>query len=420
MKLAKLSTRHIANLFCYMVLFLLPFGTRWIIQTGILANGDWQYGTLGIYAVEVLLIFLVILADKNIFRARTKSWWLSAFALLIVWAFVSTSWALFPRLALFSSLHLLEAFVIISILYHSFQNLPHAHLAFAFIAGAVLQAVDGIFQVMFQWVPALTIFGMARQNPSMLGVSVIETASGRLLRAYGSLPHPNILGGYLAVALLLLIPLIIRETKPKVRAFLWSAEVILTVGLFFTFSRSAWLGLVVGLFFLIWKFRTKMKEVIIVFLIVFGVFGFLFRDALVGRISANARLENVSTSERISGYGEAWTLIKEHPWKGVGIGNYTAALEQKFSGRPSYSYQPVHNAPLLILAELGIIGFLLLLIMAIDLGYRLIKKRSVGTALLIGIAVISMFDHYLWSLFPGVMLGAVVLGLCFDPVTSRE
>ncbi len=45
-------------------------------------------------------------------------------------------------------------------------------------------------------------FGLAQQNPGNLGVSVLEIDGYRILRSYGSLPHPNILGGFLFVSII--------------------------------------------------------------------------------------------------------------------------------------------------------------------------------------------------------------------------
>jgi hypothetical protein len=62
-----------------------------------------------------------------------------------------------------------------------------------------------------------------------------------------------------------------------------------------------------------------------------------------------------------SGLKHPRMLIREHPWLGVGYGNFTLALFQR---RPpameAYPvYQPVHRTPLLALAEIGLPGALI-------------------------------------------------------------
>jgi len=45
----------------YLLVFLLPIQTRWIIKAGMLNGGYWEYGTYGLYATDILLIMLLIL-----------------------------------------------------------------------------------------------------------------------------------------------------------------------------------------------------------------------------------------------------------------------------------------------------------------------------------------------------------------------
>jgi hypothetical protein len=74
----------------------------------------------------------------------------------------------------------------------------------------------------------------------------------------------------------------------------------------------------------------------------------------------------------------------------------------------SWDYQPVHNIYLLILAELGIIGFILWLIPVLFLT----KKSSfICSLLFIVILAISLFDHYFWTLYFGILLFWLTLGL---------
>ena len=73
-----------------------------------------------------------------------------------------------------------------------------------------------------------------------------------------------------------------------------------------------------------------------------------------------------SADERAGLEAGAWTLIREHPWLGVGYGNFSLALWQRQpAAMAAYPiYQPVHRVPLLAAAELGIPGALLWLILA--------------------------------------------------------
>ena len=60
---------------------------------------------------------------------------------------------------------------------------------------------------------------------------------------------------------------------------------------------------------------------------------------------------------------KAKEIIKDNWLIGVGIGNYTFALRAKYPEIKVWELQPVHNTYLLILAELGVVGFLFLLLL---------------------------------------------------------
>ena len=106
-------------------------------------------------------------------------------------------------------------------------------------------------------------------------------------------------------------------------------------------------------------------------------------------------------------------MSREYPLTGVGIGSFILEL----AGRAGEGYvvEPAHNILLLAGAELGIPGLLLVMAFFISFLFRLFKTQSprailVG-ATLMGLGVISLFDHYLWTLAPGRLMLGLVAGL---------
>jgi hypothetical protein len=69
----------------------------------------------------------------------------------------------------------------------------------------------------------------------------------------------------------------------------------------------------------------------------------------------------------------------------------------------------------LVSAELGLAGLILILFLGAAIGLRIIQSKSptaiLAGAMLAGLGVISLFDHYLWTLAPGRILLGLVLGL---------
>jgi len=109
-------------------------------------------------------------------------------------------------------------------------------------------------------------------------------------------------------------------------------------------------------------------------------------------------------------------VVSGNVLNGVGVGNYVVALENEYPGREVYAYQPVHNVYLLILGEIGIIGVLFILLWAASIdryNYSQIPRVPAVGALAMGnaILVIGFFDHYIWSLWPGLALLAFVMAM---------
>ena len=91
----------------------------------------------------------------------------------------------------------------------------------------------------------------------------------------------------------------------------------------------------------------------------------------------------------------AINIIKEHPLLGIGINNYTEVM-QSYDNLPeritSNIQNPVHNAYLLIQAEIGIIGLFFFLCFVI-----LIYKK--------GIVIIYCDDRFISCLAIGILAG---------------
>ena len=143
---------------------------------------------------------------------------------------------------------------------------------------------------------------------SLPGASVVQLANGlRFVRAYGTLPHPNILGGFVLIALLGPITLFISKKKLNYPAlFLLSLGLIL---LTLTFSRSAWLGMIVFVAILILKskyFEPK-RLILLISTITITMISTLYplRDLVFSRI----RNQAVAT-EQISTLGRSWLTQK--------------------------------------------------------------------------------------------------------------
>ncbi|MBT4277158.1 O-antigen ligase family protein [Candidatus Falkowbacteria bacterium] len=297
-------------------------------------------------------------------------------------------------------------------------------LLLVFILSATLQSGFGLWQFFNQDIPANKYLGISAHNPLELGVSVIQTEERRWLRSYGGQAHPNILGGYLVIALFFAINLYLKVNKKEeqnkkdlyTRLFLLVSLIILFSGLLTTFSRSAWLVFGMGfIFFIIFNFRKNIQalsKILFLFLIITSFFIFNFKEIFLPRFTINNRLEIQSIEERIDYTTQAKNLIKDNQIKGFGVGNYTIANYNKLKkDMPAWYFQPVHNTYLLILTELGIIGLILFLSFIIMLLRKRNLKNNIFFIATCSLLIIMFFDHWLWSSHFGLLLLFLILGL---------
>ncbi|HET9906866.1 MAG TPA: O-antigen ligase family protein, partial [Anaerolineales bacterium] len=254
-------------------------------------------------------------------------------------------------------------------------------------------------------------------DPSVRGVSVVQFADGiRVLRAYGTTPHPNILGGFLLLALLGPTSIFLANKKPN-----YLALVLLCLGiiaLVLTFSRSAWLGFVVVILLLFLKSghfdRRHLFLLLAASALTFLLTVYSLRDLVFTRVSGS----QVET-EQLSRNGRSWLnqqgleTLRQYPLTGVGIGAFIITLSKHaLEGAP---IEPVHNILLLAGTELGVFGMLILIILFVSIAWKFIQSKTRNSILsgviLAGLGVIGLFDHFLWTLAPGRVMLALAFGL---------
>lgn len=250
----------------------------------------------------------------------------------------------------------------------------------------------------------------------------LANISGRLfLRPYATFPHPNVLGGFLALT----IPLIFRELwNDKVRGviktiLLPAATIVGLISLILTFSRAALLIFTLFSLLLIMinneKFRKFLAGIRRGYFWIFILFFVLSITAPVV-ISENYQLKNGSLYERNELVRAALTNFLAHPIWGTGLNN-SVSLQYKFLPKSFglFVLQPVHNIYLLILTELGSAGFVFLLYFLYKF-FEKINETNIERYLpFFMILLLGFYDHYLFTLQQGLMILTVFTSLVFWP-----
>lgn len=415
--------KRILQFFLGSLLFLLPWQTIWIYKNQYLNGAKWEYGTLGFYAIEGLLwisivFFLIWYLKQAIPRMRNKKFSFTQdrlqiffIFLFVFYCFLSIFWSLDKQVAWQQANRVMEMVVFAFVIF--LGPLSFTQIVRWFTAGTALQGVLALFQFFAQTTFSFKWLGLSEHPAMLAGTSIVQGETGeRVLRAYGAFPHPNVLGGYLAVGIVFtFIVFYFLSVKNKRNTYYWHIVLALqTAGLFVSFSRSAWLmfGLTL-LYFIFVAFKKRKYTPLFLSFFVFLLFSIGNFPLLHTRVSQTAATEIRSTEERVVGYQEALNMWKQHPLFGVGIGNYSTASFAQNPTEPAWAYQPVHMVPLLALVELGGVGLGMVIFLA---GFMLWKGYK--SLFIIGFYFLplplALFDHYMFSLMPGLILAGFFLG----------
>lgn len=339
---------------------------------------------------------------------------------LLVTAAVSSVGAMDLSLALDATIRIFLAFALVACVA---DLLPAPTMsALALVAGGLINAPVAVAQYASQQRLGLDVFGEIRMIPD---------GSDWWLRAYGLTPHPNILGGVLALAILGILGFLLAG--PRVDELMWYCLVaILAAGLVASYSRSAWLGLAccLSLAFIVGQGRQRLVVLVgATWIAVSVVFVVASPGRYVGRVILPAldiagvapasNREMADLGERVEQHQIAFALLREERPFGVGPANFLDASALLHQRHLPYAVAPVHDVPLLIMVEQGPAGFVFWII---AYGYvftetvRFRSRRSQGWTTLwaIGIAftlVVGFFDFYFWVWEQGRLLGWSLFGL---------
>jgi O-antigen ligase len=428
----------------YLLLFILPWQTRLIIKPAEIGGKYFEYGTYSLYASDILLLLLMVLGAVYFFlkkpdirKIKHQKVWL-ALVIFDIAIFISIFLAADSYLAFYKYANFLLGIVLFSLIAYFPYDKARAMLVFG--ASLFIQALIGAWQFINSYSPANKWLGMAEHDSINAGVSVVEAMGNlgvgeRWLRAYGALDHPNVLGGFLAIGLFLLIVFLVRKSRfihtedreeSRRDIFLlniayYPAIIAIGAGILLSFSRSAWLAVFFSLFIylLVISFKKdKLSQKYFLPLVLYlGVIIFIlsipFNNLIEARINKTGRLENISTTERANSEELAKKVITDKWLFGVGVGNYTLTIKENYAkDKEVYFYQPVHNTFYLIWAETGIFGlfgFILLLIFLFMEG-RPSSRIKYKFPLFLGLVILLFFDHWWWSLHFGFLYFCLIIG----------
>ncbi len=293
------------------------------------------------------------------------------------------------------------------------------------IAGTVVAGI-GIYQAGYWFSHFLTIERAHRiSNPDILNMIRYT------FRATGTFEHPNVMAGFL----LMIMPpsyLLAIEKRGNLKYLFYALALLLTVGLFVTYSRAGILLYLLSLpfMFLVLRKRFSPKKILLSLLAIVALAGIAsgiiistyssYNKRTLAHKYSPSRLLVASDMSFIARKNYAITalrVIRHNPWFGTGPGTYEIAARGYQVG--AFYSRHVHNNYLELTSEVGIFGLISYLLFIIGTIILLLRAARHGV-LLAGMILLSIgcfaihtavdFDYsspaVVWLLF---IYGAIAL-----------
>lgn len=414
----------------YTLVFLLFCQGRIILHSFGPAFNEWN--SIYFYVSDILIIAVIFLwaarkikdGSRNDSEKQLMSWKIILIAFLLI-SCLSLSVSNNFVLSFYGWLKIFQVILLFFYVAGNFSRLFSLERFWqVFVASAALQSVVAIVQFFKQHSLGLRYLE-SPLGPQIDGVAKITVEGEKLIRAYGLVPHPNILAAILILAIFGLAYLWINsfsQWRYWQKVIYASALGLIAVALFFTFSRVIAL---VGISLLIfWAtvifFRQKnYRRPILVFagiiIAVFCLLAVIYWPQLAIRYDLGELSSEQALNLRIYYNKIALDLIGNSFILGVGQGNFVWTTSSLWL-LPAWMYQPVHNIYLLIGAEIGILGLVFFIWFLFTLWRRAVKAKISPPAncfvyIFYFIIIVGLLDHFWWDLQQGQIMFWLFLGI---------
>lgn len=282
----------------------------------------------------------------------------------------------------------------------------------------------GLVQMILGHTLGIKIIGEWEFSASALGVSNIEFFGVKTLRPYATFPHPNVFGGVMVVFALYWvyrwIGLRVSESTHFTDSISRSMRatpylsLLFIFGVLVSFSLTAWIALFVGLAVYIPSFLQllqsgKLKKIPWWLIVASTVFAGVIAYASL-RLFAE---DTLSLTRRLALNDVGVRMFLDYPVFGVGLNQSILHISSYWDTAllPLFT-QPIHHVWLLLLAESGVCGFaLIVVLMAWIVCSRLFVMPIFLIATWVALIVISFGDHYLFTLQSGLLISFLTIGI---------
>jgi hypothetical protein len=240
-------------------------------------------------------------------------------------------------------------------------------------------------------------------NSGRLGRTELESAEHVWTAGIGTFNHEYALAAYLSLSIAIVLS---SGAVRRLNWLMWVSISLSGAAIATSFGRAAALSVVaVSVVYGVGWWWSRTREFLLGAVIPttsLTIAGILAGSAWLGRV-------NLESSIRVTLAKQALDVALEHPFVGVGPMRYGLHLGQM--GLAEANQIIVHNVPLLLSAEYGIIMGLAFLMWLVALGMRAFSTSVRSAGLFVVVIPFLVFDHIHYVLPAGLALVGLWLGM---------
>ncbi len=180
----------------------------------------------------------------------------------------------------------------------------------------------------------------------------------------------------------------VASTRRLGRGRRWLCAIVLAefAALLFTMTRGAWIALFAGIATAAFVLKSRVLVLAgAIAVAVLAAFTFLYandqgRTIAVTSMATSEPDRNVGT--RLVLWDVAWEMFREHPFTGVGMGDFSTEAQARLAGRSVRTTVDAHNVFLHVLATRGLVGFLPLVayfVVLVRLLWRILRRAEMDS-----------------------------------------
>jgi hypothetical protein len=389
-----------------LVLLLMPFPL--VLKKLTSGNAGYDFQAILFPSDLPLIVLTVVMVPRLVGRIRARTLGLCAWLALALTAWMAVAFVAHPSQRGVADLVRLAGIVAIIV---AIQELSTT-LERTVVLGAL-----GIVAVFETVVASIQLITRAPAGLNAVGEFKDPLWKfGSALAPQGTLVHPYVLAAFALVAGLIFAIASVQRRSWRLAAV--AALAVAPVG--FTFSRAALLGLAVALIVLgtglLTADRARYVPAVVGLCVGAALTAGIWNAGWITRTHQTVSATGGASLTTDRGWliHESKVLIGAHPVTGVGPGRYVIALKERYGHERNPHvgvFKPVHNMPLLVAAEGGVIGGLLMATLLIGAGWQALRAGRLGLALWVVYMPFSQLDHLGYSFPQGLIITGVWLGV---------